>query len=112
MNSSGIAQLSAPELAIWLGRPEGGDFVILDVRESWEYDLCHLPDSVHIPLGELTSHTEKLPTDTPIVCLCHHGIRSQRAAMVLSSQGFAPLYNLQGGIDAWSKLVDPSCPTY
>ncbi|MDX1667787.1 MAG: rhodanese-like domain-containing protein [Limnobacter sp.] len=107
-----MAQLSAPELATWLAQAENNRFVILDVREPWEYELCHLPESLHIPLGELTSHTERLPADIPIVCVCHHGIRSQRAAMVLSSQGFASLYNLQGGIDAWSRLVDPGCPTY
>ena len=49
---------------------------------------------------------------TPIVFQCHHGIRSQHAAEYFREQGFTTLYNLQGGIDAWSLLVDPSVPRY
>jgi monothiol glutaredoxin len=54
----------------------------------------------------------RLERDTPIVFQCHHGVRSQQAAEYFRREGFRNLYNLQGGIDAWSLLVDPSVPRY
>ena len=53
-----------------------------------------------------------LDRDTPLVFQCHHGIRSQRAAEYFRERGFRRLYNLTGGIDAWSRLVDRSIPRY
>lgn len=112
MTKNQIQQLTATDLANWLVQNQNGCYTILDVREQWEFEICHLPDSIHIPLNQITSRIEELSANIPTVCVCHHGIRSLRAAIVLANQGFKEIYNLQGGIDAWSQWVDPSCPKY
>jgi rhodanese-related sulfurtransferase len=86
--------------------------VILDVREPWETKICMLPDSLHIPMRDIPARVGELRADNDIVVLCHHGIRSQRVAYYLQSLGFENLFNLAGGIDAWSKEVDPTMAKY
>ncbi len=105
-----ISQLEAPELKARLDSAD--PLVLLDVREAEELAIARLEGVVHIPLGELTSRTDELNPDAEIVCICHHGIRSQRAAQYLASLGFERLINLHGGMDAWSALVDPDLPRY
>ena len=87
--------------------------LLLDVRESWEYDTASLPNSLLMPMGEVTSraHTE-LDPDAHIVVLCHHGQRSLSVAMWLRNQGFDRAQSLAGGIDAWSRTIDPAIPRY
>lgn len=91
--------------------PDTHDFLILDVREPHEWDLVHLPGSVHLPLRNLPRHWQDLPKDRKILCLCHHGMRSQRAAEFLASQGLK-VSNLSGGIDRWALEKDPGLPRY
>jgi rhodanese-related sulfurtransferase len=86
--------------------------LLLDVREAWEYAHAHLPGSVHIPMGEIPARHGELPAEGPIVVLCHHGVRSLQVAHFLEQRGFAGVYNLRGGIDAWSLEVDPDVPRY
>lgn len=94
-------------------RLEAGDApLLLDVREAEELAIARLDGVVHIPLGELTQRSEELDQAAEIVCICHHGIRSQRAAQYLASIGFERLLNLRGGMDAWSEQVDPSLTRY
>lgn len=111
MNQS-IVQISAVDLADWLASPDKANPQLLDVRESWETDYCKLPDSITIPMGQIMDKAEALNPEEPVVCICHHGIRSQQVALYLKSRGFESLYNLRGGIHAWSSTVDPTCPTY
>ena len=87
--------------------------ILLDVRESWEYDTASIPNSLLIPMGDIPSraHTE-LDPDAPIVVMCHHGARSLNVAMWLRDQGFTHAQSLAGGIDAWSRAIDPSVPRY
>ena len=85
---------------------------ILDVREQWEYDICHIKDSVLIPMGKIASNERDLKIDDTIVVVCHHGIRSRMVAKYLIAKGFVNVINLTGGIDAWSNNVDPSMPKY
>ena len=85
---------------------------ILDVREQWEYDICHIKDSVHIPMGKIADNDGDLKIDDTIVVVCHHGIRSRMVAKYLITKGFVNVINLTGGIDAWSNNVDPSMPKY
>lgn len=92
-------------------RAEGRELTILDVREEEELALAALPGVLHIPLGELVQRTEEVPRSTPVVVICHHGIRSQSAAGYLASRGWKA-HNLRGGIDAWSRRVDPRIPRY
>lgn len=86
--------------------------LVLDVREPWEVQICALPQTLHIPMAQVPSRLAELNRERDIVVLCHHGIRSQHVAHFLASQGFANLYNLRGGIDAWAKEVDPKMAKY
>lgn len=85
---------------------------LVDVREAYEYEVCHLPDSRHIPLGELTSRAAELPRDRDLVVYCKSGQRSAHAVAWLRDQGFDRALNLTGGIMAWSQEVDPTLPRY
>ncbi len=86
--------------------------MVLDVREPWEINTAHLPESTWIPMREITSRYQELDPERTIVCLCHHGARSMQVALFLQSRGFADVCNLAGGIDAWSREVDASVPIY
>lgn len=87
--------------------------ILLDVREPWEYQTASLPNALLMPMGEVASraHTE-LDPDAPIVVLCHHGARSLSVTMWLRNQGFEQVQSLAGGIDAWSRTIDPTIPRY
>ncbi len=110
--TSPIVQLDATELADWVAQPDCPKPQLLDVREPWEFELCNIPGSVPMPMGQVPRQFETLDREQPLVCVCHHGIRSQQVALFLKAQGFQTLFNLRGGIHAWSTTVDPSCPTY
>ena len=90
--------------------------VLLDVREPWEVATAalRLPGvpARHVPLAGLPAALGTLDPAQPVVCVCHHGVRSARAAVFLERAGFADVYNLAGGIDAWSTQVDPGVPRY
>lgn len=86
--------------------------LLLDVREPWEYELVHIAGSRHIPMGQIQDAVDELDADQEIVVICHHGARSQQVANYLYNVGFSNVANLTGGIDAWSREVDPSLPQY
>jgi adenylyltransferase/sulfurtransferase len=90
----------------------GTPLVVVDVREPQEWDICHLPGAVLIPLGELPQRLGELDPAVPVVCQCRSGIRSARAAQFLRLQGFQDVRNLTGGILAWADEVDPTVPKY
>jgi sulfur-carrier protein adenylyltransferase/sulfurtransferase len=90
----------------------GAPPVVLDVRESWECAIVRLPDTVHIPLGEVPERWRELDPNAALVVMCHSGGRSRRAAEFLQSKGFAKVTNLTGGIDAWTREIDPSLASY
>ena len=87
--------------------------LLLDVREPWEYETASLPNSLLMPMGEVASraHSE-LDPDAPIVVMCHHGACSLNVALWLRDQGFTHAQSLSGGIDAWSRSIDPEIPRY
>ena len=107
-----MQQMTAPELAAWLADQSRAQPVLLDVREQWEYQTCHLAGSQHMPMNAVPARQQELEPDAPIVCICHHGARSFQVAAFLERQGFDKVINLSGGIDAWARQVDPSMPTY
>lgn len=86
--------------------------LLLDVREAWEYEHCHIAGSRLVPLSELTRAVETLEREAPVIVICHHGIRSVNAALYLEQQGFSDVANLEGGVDAWAREVDSEMPTY
>jgi len=103
-------EIFAPELRARIDR---GDLpLIVDVREVEEVALARFPHAVHIPMGEIPSRLSELDRGREIIVVCHHGIRSAQVAGYLSGVGFERVYNLAGGIDAWSISVDPAVPRY
>ena len=104
--------ISAAELAQWLASQPESAPVVLDVRERWELEQARLPQCLHIPMGDIPNRLNEIPESRPVVCLCHHGIRSYQVGLYLEKNGVNDVYNLHGGIAAWSAQVDPSCPTY
>jgi len=87
--------------------------VLLDVREQWEYDTAHIEGATLIPMQEIPARAFKeLDEDTPILVLCHHGARSLSVAVWLRNQGFEQAQSVSGGIDAWSRSIDPTVPRY
>ena len=90
--------------------------VVLDVREPWEVALAaiDLPGAATrlIPMREVPARLAELDPAQPVVCICHHGARSAQVVAFLERAGFASAYNLAGGIDAWSRDVDPGVPRY
>ena len=85
---------------------------LLDVRDDHEYAFAHIPGSVLIPLRQLPAKYSDLDPQKHWVVICHHGVRSWHACQFLATVGFDNLYNLQGGIDAWSVACDSSIPRY
>lgn len=86
--------------------------VLVDVREADELAICRIPGALHIPLGELPARMAEIPADRPVLIHCHHGGRSLRATQFLRAQGRSAVSNVKGGIDAWSRLIDPAVPRY
>ncbi|WP_375404921.1 ThiF family adenylyltransferase [uncultured Amnibacterium sp.] len=89
----------------------GGDVTLLDVREPWEAEIASLPGAVLIPLGELPDRIGELDPDREVIAYCHAGVRSLRAAGVLQQAGLK-VKSVAGGIDEWSRTVDPDVPRY
>jgi rhodanese-related sulfurtransferase len=86
--------------------------LLLDVREPFEFETAKILHSVLIPMGEIQHRYRELNQDQDIVVICHHGIRSQCVADYLVNLGFNNIFNLTGGIDAWSVQCDASVPQY
>ena len=89
-----MSRLSPAQLAQWLGDPRRESPLLLDVREEWEFEHVSLPESQHVPLAELPAMVHELDPEQPIVCICHHGMRSLRAVHFLAHHGFAEVHDL------------------
>ncbi|HEX4653574.1 MAG TPA: molybdopterin-synthase adenylyltransferase MoeB [Candidatus Udaeobacter sp.] len=87
-------------------------FQLIDVREPFEYELARIQGSRLIPLREIPERVDELPREKPIVVHCHSGQRSAQAVRLLQQRGFTTVYNLDGGIDAWSDEIDSTVPKY
>ncbi|WP_409265354.1 rhodanese-like domain-containing protein [Massilia sp. BHUDP2] len=104
--------MTAPELAARLADGAAEQPLLLDVRENWEFETCHIAGSTQIPMHLVPIRAGELPDDREIVCICHHGARSMQVAAFLERNGFDNVTNLTGGIHAWAVQVDPSMPKY
>lgn len=107
-----MRQISAPELAAWLADQHRERPLLLDVREPWEWEAARIDGAQHIPMREVPARVGELDNARDVVAICHHGGRSQQVAMFLEKNGFSKVHNLQGGVDAWSRTVDPAVPLY
>ena len=87
-------------------------FVLIDVREPHEYEICKIPYAKLIPLGDLAKRVNELDSADEIVAHCKSGMRSAKAVDFLKQAGFKKVRNMKGGIRAWSDKVDPSVPKY
>lgn len=104
--------LTASELSLWLTDASRKPPVLLDVREPWEFQTCHIEGSLSMPMNSVPARMQELDDDAPIVCICHHGMRSMSVAAFLERNGFTNVINLTGGVDAWAQQVDNSMPMY
>ena len=90
--------------------------LLLDVREPWEFALAAIRiegvETRLMPMNSVPERLAELDPAQPVVCICHHGARSAQVVAFLERQGFAAVYNLAGGVDAWSGEVDPAVPRY
>jgi rhodanese-related sulfurtransferase len=85
---------------------------IIDVRETFEWDICRIEGTTNIPMSELIECIEKIPQQEKTVIMCHHGVRSLNVIHYLETKGFHRLINLEGGIDAWAIEIDKSMNRY
>ena len=86
--------------------------LFLDVREPSELETAHLDPDLHIPMDQVGENWESLPSDQPIIVYCHHGQRSLHVAAFLRGKGLDLVQSMAGGIDKWSREIDPSVPRY
>jgi adenylyltransferase/sulfurtransferase len=103
-------EITVSELADVIG--SGEPVQLLDVREEWEASIARLPGSVLIPLSDLPFRAGELDSEARTVVYCHAGYRSEHARQILSSLDFTDVRSLAGGIDEWSRVVDPSIARY
>ncbi len=85
--------------------------VVLDVRESWERQICAIAGSLHVPLPSLPQRFTELPADRVIAVVCHHGMRSAMAADFLLLEGIEAV-NVAGGMDRWAREIDGAMARY
>ena len=90
----------------------GEKLVLIDVREPWEHQTCHIKGARLIPMRMIPANLQSLDVDEPVICYCHHGMRSLDVAVWLQKQGVESARSLAGGIDKWSAEIDPKVPRY
>ena len=92
---------------------KNGEARIVDVREPWEFTTARVEDSLLMPMGEVAARAhQELDPDERLMILCHLGVRSMNVAVWLRNQGFEQVQSVRGGIDAWSREVDPKVARY
>ena len=89
-----------------------GEAVLIDVREPWEVQTASVAGAKNIPMGDVASRQQELDPEKNILVMCHHGVRSLKVTNWLREHGYEKAQSVRGGIDAWSKKVDPSVPVY
>jgi rhodanese-related sulfurtransferase len=107
-----MQHIRAQQLAEWLADADRPQPILLDVREPWEFELCHVAGSMHIPMHLIPLRSNEIADERDVVVICHHGMRSMQVAMFLERQGFDAVHNLTGGVAAWADEVDPTMHRY
>ena len=107
-----MRQLTPTELKSWLDDAARPQPLLLDVREGWEFERCHIDGASLFPMSGVQARLGELDPARETVVICHHGVRSFHVARFLEANGFSNVINLTGGIDAWAKQVDRAMPTY
>lgn len=92
---------------------QGEQFILLDVREPWEFETAHMDGAKLMPMGDVPARAhQELDPEDHIVVICHHGVRSMNVTAWLRQQGFEKAQSMRGGIDAWSRRMDSKVPVY
>ncbi|NLF55094.1 MAG: sulfurtransferase [Thauera phenolivorans] len=107
-----MRQIDSVQLAARLADPEREAPLLLDVREPWEFQLCHIAGSLPMPMGSVPARLAELDRERETVVICHHGGRSAQVCIFLAHQGFERVINLAGGVAGWAARVDPTMPQY
>jgi|SRR6476659_6801676 rhodanese-related sulfurtransferase len=107
-----MKQISPSELAAWLSDESRDKPVLLDVREPWEFERARIEGAQLVPMREVPGRIGEIEQGKPVVAICHHGGRSMQVALFLEKAGYNNVHNLVGGVDAWSRTVDPAVPLY
>jgi rhodanese-related sulfurtransferase len=105
-----VPEMTAAEAAA--RRETDPNIVLLDVREHDEVALARIDGAQHIPMGDIPGRLQHLDPERTLIVFCHKGARSYRVAAWLRQQGLENVFNMAGGIDAWSLEVDPTVPRY
>jgi rhodanese-related sulfurtransferase len=91
----------------------GAEFLLLDVREPWEFETARIEGAKNIPMGDVPARAhQELDPEAHIVVVCHHGVRSLSVTNWLRQQGFEKAQSMRGGVDGWARTVDPKVPLY
>jgi len=90
----------------------GEQLLLVDVREPWEWDVCRIEGAKLIPMRTIPANLQALDVAVPVICYCHHGMRSLDVAAWLRKQGVESVQSLAGGIERWSVEIDPRVPRY
>jgi sulfur-carrier protein adenylyltransferase/sulfurtransferase len=109
-NDASVPTISVQELKRKMDAREA--FELIDVREPFEFEIARIDGAKLIPLGEMAERANELHREQTLIVHCHSGRRSAQAVRLLKQRGFTNVYNLDGGIDAWSDQIDPSVPRY
>ena len=107
-----MQHIAPAELAEWLDDAARTAPRLLDVREEWEFDICHIDGASLVPMHELVARVGELDPACATVVICHHGMRSRMVAQYLEQQGFAQVINLSGGMAQWAEEVAPTMARY
>ena len=107
-----MKSISASDLAAWLADAGREPPQLLDVREPWEFERARIPGAQLVPMREVPARLDEVDPEKEVVAICHHGGRSAQVALFLERNGYGKVHNLVGGVDAWSRTVDPAVPTY
>jgi len=103
-------EVTAPELATEL--ETNRELLLVDVREPMEWEVCRIEPALLVPLGSLEDRFGEIDRQRDVVMVCHHGVRSLRAALLMRDAGFPRVRSLRGGVAAWADHVDPAMPRY
>jgi rhodanese-related sulfurtransferase len=90
----------------------GERLLLVDVREQWEWDVCRIEGAKLIPMRTIPANLQALDVEEPVICYCHHGMRSLDVAVWLRKQGVESARSLAGGIERWSMEIDPKVARY
>ena len=88
------------------------NFILFDVRQPEEYEICHIEGSILVPLTEIEEHLPDFESDRKYVVHCKEGDRSLEAIDIMSKKGFNDTVNLEGGILSWKQLIEPTMESY